>query len=36
MIEADRIKIQAISLQDIARFSEYRDKEEVAERSIMG
>ena len=31
MIEADRIKIQAISLQDIARFSEYRDKEEVAE-----
>ena len=31
MIEADRIKIQAIPLQDIARFSEYRDKEEVAE-----
>lgn len=31
MIEADRIKIQAISLQDIARFSEYRYKEEVAE-----
>lgn len=31
MIEAERIKIQALSLQDIARFSEYRDKEEVAE-----
>lgn len=30
MIEAKRIVIQSLSLQDSERFSEYRDKEEVA------
>lgn len=30
MIETERLKIQPLSMQDINRFSEYRDKEEVA------